>query len=135
MDTEVRAPSAVDEPGAVVAVEGGAVGTSAVVDVTGTDVAAEDTAVGTPPGHIESVSSEVMTDSLPSSSQSTTLRPRTPGSITDSSSPESSSTTENAQIGVQPKLLLSCLLPTLADLLNPEHANRVATSVLLELVI
>jgi hypothetical protein len=85
---------------------------------------------GTPLGHIESISSEVMTDSLQSSSQSTPLRRWTPGSITDNLGPESSSTTENAQIGVQPKPLLPCLLP----LLNPEYANRVATSVLLELV-
>jgi hypothetical protein len=64
-----------------------------------TDVATEDTAVGTLSGHIESVSS---------ASGQSTLRPWTLGSITDNSSPESSSTTENAQIGVQPSPLLSC---------------------------
>jgi hypothetical protein len=85
VDTEVRTPSAVAEPSVEVAVEGAAVGTPAVVDVPGTDAATEDTVVGTPSGHIESVSSEVMTDSLQSPSQSTPLRPWTPGSITDNS--------------------------------------------------
>ncbi|CZR52927.1 uncharacterized protein PAC_02805 [Phialocephala subalpina] len=126
-DAAVGTPAAVDVPGTDAAAEDAAaedaaVGTPAAVDVPGTDATAEDTAVGTPPGHIESVSSEVMTDSLQSSSQSTPLRPRTPGSITDNSSPESSSTTENAQMGVRPNPL------------HPEHANRVATSVLLEVV-
>jgi hypothetical protein len=124
----VGTPAAVDKPGADAAAENTAVGTPAAVDEPGTDAATEDTAVGTPPGHIESVSSEVMTDALQSSSQSTPLRPWTPGSITDNSSPEPSSTT------VEPKPLLSCPLPTMADLLNPDHASRVVTSVLLELV-
>jgi hypothetical protein len=124
----VGIPAAVDEPGTDAAAENTAVGTPAAVDEPGTDAATEDTAVGTLPGHIESVSSEVMTDALQSSSQSTPLRPWTPGSITDNSSPEPSSTT------VQPKPLLSCPLRTMADLLNPEHASRVVTSVLLELV-
>jgi hypothetical protein len=128
VDTEFSTPSAIDEPGDEVTVEGAAVGTPAAVDEPGTDAAREDAAVGTLPGHIESVSSEVMTDALQSSSQSTPLRPWTPGSITDNSSPEPSSTT------AQPKPLLSCPLPTMADLLNPDHASRVVTSVLLELV-
>jgi hypothetical protein len=134
VDTEVSTPSAVDEPGVEVAVEDAAVGTPAVVDEPGTNAATEDTAGGTPPGHIEPVSSEVMTDSLRSSGQSTPPRPWTSGFTTNNSSPESSSTTENAQIAVQPKPLLSCPSPTMADLLNPEHAIRVTTSVLLELV-
>lgn len=133
-DTAVNTPDAVDEPGTNAAAEDTAVDPPAAVDEPGTNAATEDTAVGTPAGHIESVSSEVITDSLQLSSQSTPLRPGTPGSITDNSSPESSSTTENAQIGVQPKPLLSCPLPTMAGLLNPEHTNRVATSMLLELV-
>ncbi len=41
VDTEVSTPSAVDEPGVEVAVEGAAVGTPAFVDVPGTDAAAE----------------------------------------------------------------------------------------------
>ncbi|CZR66944.1 uncharacterized protein PAC_16844 [Phialocephala subalpina] len=84
MDTEVGTPSAVDEPGAEVATEGEAVvalavvdkpsndaaaedtsvGTPAVVDGHGTDATTGDTAVGTPLGHVKSVSSEVMTNSL-----------------------------------------------------------------------
>ncbi|KAF8846625.1 hypothetical protein BDZ45DRAFT_786549 [Acephala macrosclerotiorum] len=128
VDTEVSTSSAVDEPGDEVTVGGAAVGTPAAVDEPDTEAATEDTAVGTLLGHIESVSSEVMTDALQSSSQSTSLRPWTLGSITDNSSPEPSFTT------VQPEPLLSCPLPTMADLLNPEHASRVVTSVLLELV-
>jgi hypothetical protein len=128
VDTEANTSSVVDKTGDEVTVEGAAVGTPAAVDELGTDAAPEDTAAGTLPGHIESVSSEVITDALQSSSQSTPLRPQTPSSITDNSSPEPSSTT------VQPKPLLSCPLPTMADLLNPEHISRVVTSVLLELV-
>ena len=82
----------------------------AAVDEPGTDAATEDTAAVAPPGHIKSVSSEVIADALQLSSQSTPLRPGTPGSITDNSSPESPSTT------VQSKPLLSCPLPTIADL-------------------
>ncbi|KAH6700678.1 hypothetical protein BKA61DRAFT_620970 [Leptodontidium sp. MPI-SDFR-AT-0119] len=130
----VGAPAAVDKPSNDAAIEDTSVGTPAVVDEPGTNAATEDTAGGTPPGHTASASSEVMTDSSQSSSQSTPLRPWTSGSITDNSRPESSSTTENAQIAVQLKPLHSCPLSTVADLLNPEHANRVAASVLLECV-
>jgi hypothetical protein len=84
--------AAIDEPGTKATAENTAVGTPAAVDEPGTDAATEDTAAGAPPGHIESVLSEVMTDALQSSSQSTPLRPRTPGSITDNLSPELSST-------------------------------------------
>ena len=42
--------------------------------------------------------------------------------------------TENAQIGVLSNPLLSCPLPSIADLLDPENAINVTTSVLLELV-
>jgi len=135
-DIAVGTPAVVDETSADVA--------AAVVDETGPDAAAEAATIGTPSEHLgedlgkfdsgesaASVSSEVMTDSLQSLSQSATLWPRTPGSITDSSSPESFSTAENAQLGVQPKPLLSCPLSTMSDLLNPEDAKRVVTSVLL----
>ncbi|KAG9228566.1 hypothetical protein BJ875DRAFT_489739 [Amylocarpus encephaloides] len=79
----VGTPAAVDEPDTDEAAENTAVGTPAAVDEPGTDAATEDIAAGAPPGHIESVSSEVMTDALQSSSQSTPLRPGAPGSITD----------------------------------------------------
>ncbi len=91
VDIEVSTPSAVNEPGNEVTGEGAAVGTLAAVDKPGTNAAREDTAVGTLPGHIEPVSSKVMIDALQLSSQSTPLRPWTPGSITDNSSPELSS--------------------------------------------
>lgn len=122
VDATVGTHSAVDEHGTDAAVEHAAVDTVAAVDGRGIDVAAEDTTFDTPSEHVKSVSNGVMTDSLQSSRQ------------TDNPSPKSSSTTANTHIGAQPSLLLSCTLPTTADLLYPEHAIRVVTSVLLELV-
>lgn len=133
-NTSAGTPVVADDPGTGAAAEDTTDDTPAVVDGRGTDAAAEDTTVGVISGHIESVSSEVMADALQSSDHSTPLRPWTPGSLTDDSRPGSTSTIENAQTGFHPSLLLSCPRPTMADLLNPGHAIRVATSVLLELV-
>lgn len=133
-DTSADTPIAFLRHGIDAAAEDTAVDTPICVDGHGTDAAPEDPSVGTPSGYVESVSNEVMTDSLQSSSESTPRRPWTPGSITGTSNPESVFTAESTQIGVQPNPLLSCPPPTIADLLNPEHAIRVATSVLLELV-
>ncbi|KAG4438632.1 hypothetical protein IFR05_005876 [Cadophora sp. M221] len=99
-DAVVDTPAAVNEHGTDAAAEDALVDTPAAVNGHGTDAAAEDTTVGTPSGQ------------------------------TDNSSAQSSSTTENTQIGAQPNPVLSCPLPTIADLLHPEHAIRIATSVL-----
>jgi hypothetical protein len=123
-DAAVVTPAAVNEHGTDAAPEDAAVDTPAAVNGHGTDAAAEDAAVDTP-----AAVDEHGTDAA---AEHTTVG--TPSGQTDNSSAESSSTTENTQIGAQPSPVLSCPLPTIADLLHPEHAIRVATSVLLELV-
>ncbi len=124
MDTEVGTSSGADEPATDAAAEDTIVVTSSGAGEPATDAAVEDAAVGTPSG-----AGEPATDAA---AEDTTVG--TPSGQTDNSSAESSSTTENTQIGAQPSLLLPCPLPTIAELLHPENAIHVATSVLLELV-
>ncbi len=71
----VRTLTVVNKPSSDTAIEDMLAGTLTVVDRCGTNVATEDTVVSTPSGHIKLVSSEVMTDALQLSGQSTPLRP------------------------------------------------------------
>jgi hypothetical protein len=106
-DAAVVTPAAVDEHGTDAAAEDAAVVTPAAVDEHGTDTAAEDAAVNTP--------AAVDEHSTDAAAEDTTVG--TPSGQTDNSGPESSSTTDT-QIGAQLSPVLSCPLPTIADLLH-----------------
>ncbi|KAH6717483.1 hypothetical protein BKA61DRAFT_719574 [Leptodontidium sp. MPI-SDFR-AT-0119] len=133
-DKPVNKPAAVDESSADIDME---VGTSSGADEPATDATAEDAAVDTLAavnGHSTDAAPEDEAVHTPAAVDGHGTDAAAEDTTADNSSAASSSTTENTQIGAQPSPVFSCLLLTIADLLHPEHAIRVATSVLLELV-
>jgi hypothetical protein len=144
MDIEVGTSSGADKPATDTTTDHAAVVTPAAINRHGTDAATEDTAVDTPAAinrhSTDTAPEDVAVDILAAvnkhgtdtAAEDTTVS--TPSGQTDNSSAVLSSTTENTQIGAQPSPVLSYPLPTIADLLYPEHTIYITTSILLELV-